>query len=233
MAKSKKDVRFEIEHFHATYLAAGDEVLSPESTKYATGLAAAKAAKSISEPIPDWADEACHMNREIVEAERETFSRTGNPMCAFRAYVETRLVGDPLPEWVIRYLDQGIRNFWNSFVGFRSGGFPDGSPAPNNPDEAIAEAFGIKPYGNKKTGRGTVWSKYADSRWFYVGRDILNFLDKQNALGRRVKETAAVFEAAQKHDIEPKTAERDWRQFKETYPVEVSFVVRRQTLDKK
>ena len=92
--------------------------LSPGSAKYTMGLAAAKAAKSISEPVPDWATDACRMNREIIEIEREVFSSTWNPMCAIRAYVESRLAGDPLPEWVIKYFDRAVDTFWNSFVGF-------------------------------------------------------------------------------------------------------------------
>ena len=236
-----EDVRFQMEHFYATFLAAGDEPLSPESTKCAMALAAAKAAKSISKPIPDWAVEACQMNRDIIEEERKAFERTHNPMSAFRACIEVGLIGDTIPEWVVRYLDRGISNFWSSFVGYKYGGFSDGTSAPNEPAEAFAEAFGIKPYGNKKTGAGTIWSKYADWRWFNVGKDIFEILQRHLLQGQPIKEMAAIFEAAQKHSIEAKTAERDWARFKREYPTEVSIILselrelraRRRTSDKK
>lgn len=142
-------------------------------------LQAVRLAARLGEPAPEWTIapvEAYRLQaRQVIERCEEEYFRTQNPMCAVQAYVEARSAGEPLPNWVLKYLDHGMYAFWSAFQTF-NGATAGERQLQNQPSEAFTEAFGInRPKIGPLTGkgRGTVWSRFADLRWLRIGRRVM------------------------------------------------------------
>ncbi len=147
------------------------------------------------------------------------FISFGNPMSAFNAYLEARSIGDPLPAWVQNYIDEGVRHFVNALREFNRTP-PDRRAPLNHPDKAFAEAFGIKA-GHKnarsgRSGRGTIWSRYIETRWVAIGSEASWAAWRRHEAGKPVNETGIVAEAAAIEGVSFKTAMRDWAKWKST-----------------
>jgi hypothetical protein len=107
-------------------------------------------------------------SRERLEYLHGRFRETSNPMYACQAYLETRSIGDSLPDWVLDYFDDSMSAFWRMWQGFATSQVVEGDQE-NRPAEAFAEAFQMKAPRGVKTGRGTVWTKFSDTKWIVLG----------------------------------------------------------------
>jgi len=47
-----------------------------------------------------------------IQKYEEQYQKTGNPVLAWRAYLECRAMKLPFPEWVLKYLDRPATLFW-------------------------------------------------------------------------------------------------------------------------
>ena len=73
-------------------------------------------------------------------------------MFACQAYLEARSIDDPMPTWVMNYLDGAMSSSWRSFQAFRT----RNDQKLNRPNLAFAEAFQIKtiPIGERRGRSG-------------------------------------------------------------------------------
>ena len=114
---------------------------------YEAGVEAARLARQLGEPVPEWAlpaeEQRAANARLLIEQRQKEFFATGNPMCIFSAYLEARSISDPLPEWILDYFDKAISRFWRSFQVYAVAR-KRRDLLSNRPDEEIAAAFGMK-----------------------------------------------------------------------------------------
>src|SRR4051794_8803180 len=108
---------------------------------YEAGVEAARLARQLGEPVPEWAlpaeEQRAANARLLIEQRQKEFFATGNPMCIFSAYLEARSISDPLPEWILDYFDKAISRFWRSFQAYAVARKREDSLS-NRPDEEIA-----------------------------------------------------------------------------------------------
>ena len=199
-------------------------------------LQAARLARRIGESVPEWAISADEENRsqarQSIERCEEEFFRSRNPMYAFEAYLDARSAGDQVPTWVLGYFDEAIREFWVSFQLFWTS-LPEDRGRLNRPDEIFLEAFGIKIpkllHRGGKSGRGTIWTRFADRDWLVVGYDVMELAAQWAEEGCAIKETEAVKEVVRRHNrrlgvakISFPAAWRAWARYKRRYPEKVA-----------
>jgi hypothetical protein len=163
-------------------------------------------------------------SRGVIERQFAEFLITGNPMCACIAYLEARSIGDPLPDWVIGWMDKGMSQFWRSFQAYHHGSAsarPDQNR--NHPIEAFAEAFGV--YRKQRPGRGTIWTEFGAKKYLAVGLDVCQTLSFWARSGQAIKETEAVKEFCRKQNqrrsdrqVSYSDAWRAWARWKRRHP---------------
>ena len=146
-------------------------------------------------------------------------------MFACQAYLEARSIDDPMPTWVMNYLDGAMSSSWRSFQAFRT----RNDQKLNRPNLAFAEAFQIKtiPIGERRgrSGRGTVWTRYADTTWLCVGGIVQLIAAEWASDGKPLKEVALVEAALSRLNrrrlhpqITVSTAWRAWARYKSRFP---------------
>jgi hypothetical protein len=155
------------------------------------------------------------------DAERhERFLASGNPMHPSHAYLEARSTGEPVPDWVMAYLDEAFRDFWSSFQGYLD------RKRPNEPEKALAKAFKISDRNGRKTGRGTIWTEFSDTDWIAIGADVMFLARRYLKKGRAFNETALLEDALERFnaDRSPEearalpTARRAWSRYQREFP---------------
>lgn len=162
-------------------------------------------------PAPDHWEEMREARRPYderwMEATRQRYEHDGNPLHAWNAYIMAREAGYAIPEWVLTYLDHAAGGLW-TIVQQQSEGRP-----PANPSTAIAEALGMKEPG--RGGRGTVFSRFGDTRWLWLGA-LLSLRAK-----RGDKPYIAAAEIAATEGVDTSTVLRAWERFKREVPLKV------------
>jgi hypothetical protein len=149
-----------------------------------------------------------------IKRARVKYEKTRNPMYAWSAYLAVRDLGDPVPEWVLSYIDVGASQLWHFLH------------AGKEPIDSLAQAFGFKEptrgRGRPKGG-GNLFAPFKESRWVAIGWRVADAVAK---FGPR-KEKIAIQEVVSLWNIqkpreavsEP-TARRAWKRFKREYPIE-------------
>ena len=135
-----------------------------------------------------------------------------------QAYREARSIDDPLPGWVLEWLDRGFEAFWDAFVNHNAD-TRRGRRGNSDEANAFAKAFGIQ---SNTRGRGqSTWGKYLGPKERLLGFRALQVAMKWAAEGKPVKESAIVAAAADRHNeeqphdrVSPETARREWVRFK-------------------
>ena len=124
--------------------------------------------------------------RDVIDNAHDRFLGTGNPMFAFEAYQLLRMRREPLPDWILNFLDAGFARFWTSYAAFREGG------GPNSPEKALGAAFEV----TRRRGEKTVWEDHAGPKWAFIAGAVYEyaFIVGKEAVGKfgAFKETEAV-----------------------------------------
>jgi hypothetical protein len=187
-------------------------------------LLAHRFAKSVGTRTPNWAIKdaffVIDIKRSIIREYASRFGRTGYVMYAWKAFLEARSIGDPPPEWVLQYLEKSASVFWDSWELSYQG---------HRPEVAFLEAFGIRPPRSekKKSGRGTIWTRYEAHRLrMNFGRDVAMLMGTLLKERKRVKIDMAVEAARQnlRFPISFSKALRMWKRYKHEFPEEASKI---------
>jgi hypothetical protein len=198
--------------FRERYLYASTEPFSPDR------LAewAAKYARAIGEPVPEWAEDVCREVRCRIETARREFEATGNLMYACKAWISAKSIGDPPPDWVMSYLDRSIVKFWGAFQQSRSNKI-------NDPGKALLTAFGA----NKGKGKKTIWEDFprdyvADNVGFWI-----MFAARQlSRQGKSFFESGLVDDVRERLEMKERTLWREWERYKRDFPEKIAELER-------
>jgi hypothetical protein len=183
---------------------------------------AAKLARGIGEPVPQWAAEG-HRNsrRHRIEMLRKEFAVSANPMFAWEAYLHTREIGDLPPDWVMQYLDRGGVAFWGAFQQYQAG------KRENDPGKAFLAAFSIR----EGKGPGTVWTEYSDTDWIFVGSTMMLAARQFIRDGRTFNQDSLLKDARERINrpgftLSHTTAWRAWERYQRAFPEEAAELER-------
>lgn len=144
-------------------------------------------------------------NSELVEVERRCFKETGNPMHAWAAFRLARVVGSPIPDWVLKYLDQCSREL----LSLSSHSSAQGTGKDLGP--AIAKTFGLA-----SKGRGSPLVTY-HADWMVFGANV------RSRMLNGDKEYIAVEEVAKEHAVSKTAVGNSWRLFRAMFPGKSPF----------
>jgi hypothetical protein len=133
--------------------------------------------------------------KRAVEAARFGWDESNNPVFAWVAFRTCRSAGLDLPEWVLKYLDQGA----DAMVRL----FEEPPKQKNRVAPAIAEALGMK-----TDGAGTVFRRARDSMWVFLGAQVAALIERGD------KEYMAVPGVAQEYNTSPSTVARAWKRYR-------------------
>ena len=134
------------------------------------------------------------------EAARAAYERDGNPLDVWLAYWEARESGQPVPDWVMTYLDRCAVALLNL-----AGDAAQGNRVPA-PSAAIAEAFEMKLPG--QGGRGSVFSEFTNRKWLSYAFLVVHSMHKGD------QETYAIENAARMVGVSEATVWRAYQKFK-------------------
>ena len=135
-----------------------------------------------------------------IEVAHDAYERDGNPLHVWSAYCEARESGQPLPEWVMTYLDRCAMALMDLVSASAHG------KSVTTPSTAIAEAFEMKRPG--QGGRGSVFSKFTNRTWIFYGGMVAYYMRQGD------KETYAIKDVARKNDVSVATVGRAYQKFK-------------------
>lgn len=184
--------------------------------------AATKLALMFGEPPPKSIKEV-ELERArgyIMMAER-SYARDGNPMHVFRAYLLARHLGDPLPHWVLNYLDQSISGFWSAYEAFVLGE-DEAEPVTrqkNDPAESLATTFSVR----RGKGARTIWDQtfYDSSRSEVFGEAVITLAEQKSKKGSRFDLSGLLDEARAEFSKSRSAAWKAWNRYEDTFPREV------------
>ena len=140
------------------------------------------------------------MAQHLIEVARAAYERGGNPLDVWWAYCEARDSGQPVPDWVLTYLDRCAVALLNLASDSAHG------KSVTAPSTAIAEAFEMKRPG--QGGRGSVFSEFANRKWLFYGETVAYHMRQGD------QETYAIEEVARKNGVSAATVRRAWKKFK-------------------
>lgn len=138
--------------------------------------------------------------QRAIEAARAAYERDGNPLDVWWAYCEARESGQPVPDWVLTYLDRCAVALLNLASDSAHG------KSVTVPSTAIAEAFEMKRPG--QGGRGSVFSEFANRKWLFYGWTVAYYMRQGD------QETYAIEDVARKNGVSEATVRRAWKKFK-------------------
>ena len=135
-----------------------------------------------------------------IEVARVAYKRDGNPLEVWWAYWQARESGQPVPDWVMTYLDRCAVALLNLASDSAHG------KSVTAPSTAIAEAFEMKRPG--QGGRGSVFSGFANRKWIFYGVRVAHYMRQGD------QETYAIEDVARKNGVSAATVRRAWKKFK-------------------
>ena len=135
-----------------------------------------------------------------IEVARVAYERDGNPLEVWWAYWQARDSGQPVPDWVLTYLDRSAEALLNLARDSAHG------KSVTAPSTAIAEAFEMKRPG--QGGRGSVFSEFTKRKWLWYAFLVVLYMDKGD------QETYAIENAARKLGASAATVRRAYKKFK-------------------
>ena len=138
--------------------------------------------------------------QRLIEVARAAYERDGNPLDAWWAYCEARESGQPVPDWVLTYLDRCAVALLNLASDSAHG------KSVTAPSTAIAEAFEMKRPG--QGGRGSVFSEFTNRKWLFYGGTVAYYMRQGD------QETYAIEDVARKDGVSAATVRRAWQKFK-------------------
>ncbi len=138
--------------------------------------------------------------QHLIEVARAAYERGGNPLDVWWAYCEARESGQPVPEWVLTYLDRCAVALLNLASDSAHG------KSVTAPSTAIAEAFEMKRPG--QGGRGSVFSQFTNRMWLFYGETVAYYMRQGD------QETYAIEDVARKNGVSAATVRRAWQKFK-------------------
>ena len=134
------------------------------------------------------------------EAARVAYERDGNPLDVWLAYWEARESGQPVPEYVMAYLDRCAVALLNLARDAAQGN------RVTAPSTAIAKAFEMKRPGQR--GRGSVFSEFANRGNLYYGMVVAFYMTHGH------KEKHAIEHAARRVGSSKATVWRAYQKYK-------------------
>ncbi len=146
------------------------------------------------------------MAQHLIEVARAAYERGergergGNPLDVWWAYCEARDSGQPVPDWVLTYLDRCAVALLNLASDSAHG------KSVTAPSTAIAEAFEMKRRG--QGGRGSVFSEFTNRMWLSYGAWVASYVRQGD------QETYAIEDVARKNGVSAATVRRAWQKFK-------------------
>ncbi len=140
------------------------------------------------------------MAQHLIEVACAAYERGGNPLDVWVAYWEARQSGQPVPDWVMTYLDRCAVALLNLASDSAHG------KSVTAPSTAIAEAFEMKRRG--QGGRGSVFSKFTNRMWLFYGHTVASYMRQGD------QETYAIGDVARKNGVSVATVRRAWKKFK-------------------
>lgn len=140
------------------------------------------------------------MAQHLIEVARAAYERGGNPLDVWWAYCEARESGQPVPDWVLTYLDRCAVALLNLASDSAHG------KSVTAPSTAIAEAFEMKRPG--QGGRGSVFSEFTNRKWLFYGATVAYYMRQGD------QETYAIEDVARKNGVSAATVRRAWQKFK-------------------
>jgi hypothetical protein len=136
---------------------------------------------------------------------QEQYSRTKDPLYAWKAYLECRVAKLELPEWVLSYLDRPAKRFWRLTHS-------EGPPA--KPLVAIAEALEMKPPttpGNKgRSGRRNIFRDHRDTQYAALAGKVALRINRGDGPLK-----AIIFDVAKESNVSKSTVERAWGEYRD------------------
>ena len=148
---------------------------------------------------PNW-QRAPIIAQGTIEAACAAYECSGNPLDVWVAYWEARESGQPVPDWVMTYLDRCAVALLNLASDSAHG------KSVTAPSTAIAEAFEMKRPG--QGGRGSVFSEFTNRKWISYGMIVDHYIRQGD------KETYAIENAARKTGVSEAKVRRAWKKFK-------------------
>ena len=134
-----------------------------------------------------------------IEVARDAYERDGNPLHVWSAYCEARESGQPLPEWVMTYLDRCAMALMDLVSASARG------KSVTTPSTAIAEAFEMKRPG--QGGRGSVFSEFTNRTWIFYGGTVALYMRQGD------QETDAIDDVARKNGVSAATVRRAYKKY--------------------
>lgn len=126
-----------------------------------------------------------------------------NPIHVWRALLEYRAAGEPLPEWILGYLERVARRIYE---------ISSQEQPPKNPAGAVAEALEMKKPGRGR--RGTVFVAFRQTASFVLALDV-----QHETTSKGKKPYRAWRDVAKKHKVSRETVRRAWLQHRDTLHV--------------
>ena len=140
------------------------------------------------------------MAQHLIEVARAAYERGSNPLDVWLAYWEARESGQPVPDWVLTYLDRCAVALLDLASDSAHG------KSVTAPSTAIAEAFEMKHPG--QGGRGSVFSEFANRKWIFYGETVAHYMRQGD------QETYAIEDVARKDGVSEATVRRAWKKYK-------------------
>jgi hypothetical protein len=155
--------------------------------------------------------------RFAIQQSGLAFERSGNALHAWDAYARARRIGDPVPPFVLEYLDRCAGALGSALDAERksreAGPYGDrAKDRSNGSDGTIAASLGMK----SKRGAPTVFQSYCDEtyewNWLAVGHNV------SERIRLMKKDYLAFEEAAKAEGISVSTARRAWERYQRELP---------------
>ena len=148
---------------------------------------------------------------DLIEIERRCLAATDNPMHAWAAYSFARVAGEPIPDWVLGYLDLAARDLFKLAMEASAAGGKDLGPK-------IAKALRL----DGKPRSGSPLATY-HSNWKVLGVSVRDRMNRPDCEGRTDKETHAVEAVAAQHGVSASTVSRAFKLYDQLFPGEAVF----------
>ena len=136
----------------------------------------------------------------MIESARVSYELDGNPLHAWRGYIEARQSGEPVPDWVSTYLDRCAVALLNMATAEKH------VQRDAEPSTAIAEAFEMKRPG--RSGRGSVFSEFKNNMWLVYGSMVAHNMRHGD------KQTHAIEDVARANGVSVATVRRAYKKYK-------------------
>jgi hypothetical protein len=140
------------------------------------------------ELLPGWMRDRQGMRRRMETARKELEAGRSPLMNVCSTWIDARLAGDPLPDWVLKYLDRAFADFWGALQKHHS------DKRKNNPGKALAAAFGA----NNGRGKPTIWDDYSTNRYLFIGHSIMFAARQLSRQGKPFYESGLVYDVLER-----------------------------------